>query len=136
MRRDFAFVLAAGLMLAPHAFAATPGALQAEQHPSAPSEDGFGGRGGKLGGFLTPEQRAMLVLEFRDQLKDKAPQERQAFRRAQVQKLIAMSDSERQTFKADLQARWEALPPRQKARIEARLANPPGPPPSPPGKAR
>ncbi len=130
-------LLAALLLASPTVLAATPGVVQADQNPSTPDPGAGlrGGRGGGLAGFLTPQQRMMFQLQARDQLRDMTPAQRQAFRREQLQKFIAMSAGERQKFKSDLQAGWDALPPAQKARIEARMANPPGPPPPPP-KAR
>jgi hypothetical protein len=115
-------VLAAALLLAPlPAMAATPPALQAEQSPTMPAPDGLG-RGGKLGSLLTQEQRAMMLFEVRDQMKDMAPEQRQTFRKEQVQKILAMSPADRQKFQADLQAKWDALPQDQKDRIQQRLA--------------
>ena len=115
-------VLAAALLLAPlPAMAATPPALQAEQSPTMPVPDGIG-RGGKLGSLLTQEQRAMMLFEVRDQMKDMAPEQRQTFRKEQVQKILAMSPADRQKFQADLQAKWDALPQDQKDRIQQRLA--------------
>jgi len=115
-------VLAAALLLAPlPAMAATPPVLQADQSPTMPAPDGMG-RGGKLGGVLTQEQRTMMLFEARDQMKDMTPEQRQAFRKEQVQKILALSPADRQKFQADLQAKWDALPQGQKDRIQQRLA--------------
>ncbi|HEX4272156.1 MAG TPA: hypothetical protein VHZ32_12245 [Rhizomicrobium sp.] len=115
------------------ALAATPAAVQAEQSPTMPGADapmgprsvdgGLIGRGGgKLGGLFTPEQRAMYLLGARDQVKDMTQDQRHAWRKEQVQKVMAMSDTERTKLKADLQAKWDALPQGQKDRIQQRLA--------------
>lgn len=124
LARDFPKVFAAALLLTPlPALAATPPALQAEQSPAMPAPAGNRmGRGGKLAGFLTPQQRAVLLLSAQGQIKDMTPAQKQAFRKDQVKKILSMSDSERQKFKTDLQARWDALPPGQKNRLEQRLA--------------
>jgi hypothetical protein len=113
--------------------AATPGAVQAEQSPAMPGPDGnFGGRhgGGKLAGMLTPEQRAAFMLGAREQTRDMTPDQRRAWRKDQMQKLGNMSDADRQKFRADLQARWDALPPDRKARLQQRMAERSGPPPA------
>ena len=42
-----------------------------------------------------------------EQTKGMTPDQRRAWRQTERQKLIAMSDTDRQKFKADLQARWD-----------------------------
>lgn len=121
--------LTASLMGLPvPAFAAQPqpGALQALQSP-APAEHG---RGGKLAGLLSPEQRAMFMLDAREQLKGMTPDQRKAWRKDQIQKVMAMSPDQRQAFQSNLQARWDALPAARKNRIEQRLAQRETPPPT------
>jgi hypothetical protein len=122
-------ILAAALLgLSAPAFAAQPGALQALQSP-APADQGLGHGGkGKLARLLTPEQRAMFMLDARQQLKAMTHDQRKAWRKDQIQKIVAMSPSERQTFQSGLQARWDALPPARKNRIEQRLAQRQTPP--------
>ena len=107
------------------ALAATPPALQAEQSPTMPGPAGLHGQRqghGKLAGLLSPEQRAMLQLEMRDQIKSMSPADRLAFRKTQMQKLVAMSPADRQKFAGNLQSKWDALPQRQKDRLRQRLA--------------
>jgi hypothetical protein len=129
--------LAATLLAAPlplmAATPATPGAVQAEQSPVMPGPDGGLGRhqgGGKLAGMFSPEQRAAFMLLAREQTHDMNHDQKRAWRKDQMQKLIGMSDTDRQKFKADLQARWDALPADRKNRIEQRLAQRNGPPPA------
>ena len=109
--------------------AATPAAVQAEQSPTMPGpEAGFAGRhGGKLAAFLSPEQRAAFLLKAREETRDMSRDQRRAWRKDQMQKLASMSDTDKQKLKADLQARWDALPADRKARLEQRLANWGGP---------
>jgi|SRR5579871_1226568 len=125
--------LAAPPLTAPlAAVAATPGAVQAEQSPTMPGPDGGFARhgGGKLAAFLTPEQRAAFMLKAREETRDMSRDQRRTWRKDQVQKLAAMSDADKQKFRADLQARWDALPADRKARLEQRLAERGGPPPA------
>ena len=134
MTRLKLLVLAAGLLAAPlPLLAATPGAVQAEQGPAMPGPDGGFGRhhgGGKLAGMLSPEQRAAFMLQAREQTKDMSADQKRAWRKDQFQKLTSMSDTDRQKFKTDLQARWDSLPADRKARMEQRMADRKGPPPA------
>jgi hypothetical protein len=111
-------------LLAGAALAATPAAVQAEQSPTMPGAEGGFGRhgGGKLAGFFTPEQRAMFMFQARDQVKDMTKEQRKAWRKDQIQHVVAMSDSDRAKFKADLQSKWDALPQGQKDRLQQRMA--------------
>ena len=128
----FQKIVIAALLLSPIAaplavLAATPPAVQAEQSPTMPGPAGLGhgpnhGNGGKLAGLLNPQQRAMLMLQMRDQIKNMSPADRKAFRKTQTQKLLAMSAADRQKFASDLQAKWDALPQPQKDRLQQRLA--------------
>lgn len=132
--RAFRKIVIAALLLAPlPAWAATPPAVQAEQSPTMPAPAGLGhGKGGKLAGLLTPGQRAMLQLQMRDQIKDMSPADRKAFRKTQTEKLLAMTPADRQKFLGDLQAKSDAMPARQKARLQQRLARQAGPAPQVP----
>jgi hypothetical protein len=126
--------LAAALLAAPFPLmAATPGAVQAEQSPAMPGPEGGLAPhrdGGKLAGLFSPEQRAAFMLQAREQTKDMTQDQKRAWRKDQVQKLRNMSETDRQKFKADLQARWDALPADRKARIQQRMAERNGPPPA------
>jgi outer membrane receptor for ferrienterochelin and colicin len=134
MSRLKSLLLAASLAVIPlPLLAATPGAVQAEQSPTMPAPDGnFSGRhgGGKLAGMLTPEQRAAFMLGAREQTRDMTSDQRRAWRKDQMQKLGSMSQAERQKLTVDLQARWDALPADQKARLQQRMAERGGPPPA------
>jgi hypothetical protein len=75
-------------------------------------------RGNGLAGFLSPEQMAMLRRQARSVPQD----QRKGWRKDQMQKLAAMSESDRIKFKDDLQRQWDGLPQKQKDRIQQRLA--------------
>ena len=107
-----------------------PGAIQALQSPP-PADQGHGHGGkGQLARILTPEQRAMFMVEAREQTKDMTRDQRRAWRKDQIQKIAAMAPTERQAFQSGLQARWDALSPARKSRIEQRLAQRETPPPA------
>jgi hypothetical protein len=114
--------LTAGLMaLSLPASANQPGAVQALQNPPPADQNlGHGGKG-KLARILTPEQRVLFMADAREQTKDMTRDQRRAWRKDQIRKIAAMSPTERQDFQSGLQARWDALPPARKNRIEQRL---------------
>jgi hypothetical protein len=120
MRRVYLLIFAALPLTSLAATAATPPVLQADQSPTMPAPGNA--RGGKLGGLLTGEQRAMLLFDARDKIKDMSPEQRKTFRKDQIARIVAMSPAERGKFQAGLQARWDALPQGQKDRIQQRLA--------------
>jgi hypothetical protein len=126
MSRFKFLLLAVGLAATPlPLLAATPGAVQAEQSPTMPGPQGGLGRhhdGGRLAGLLTPEQRIAFMLQAREQTRDMDHDQRRAWRKDQISQLKNMSETDRQKFRADLQARWDAFPADRKARIEQRLA--------------
>jgi hypothetical protein len=116
--------LAATLLAAPlPLMAAAPGAVQAEQSPTMPGPDaGRHHGGGKLAGLFSPQQRAAFMLQAREQTQGMTRDQKRAWRKDQVGKLRGMSETDLQKFKADLQARWDALPADRKARIQQRMA--------------
>ena len=109
--------------------AATPGAVQAEQSPTMPGPDGGPATmaAASSPACFQPEQRAAFMLQAREADPRHDPRPERAWRKDQIQKLTSMSDTDRQKFRADLQARWDALPADRKARIEQRLADRNGP---------
>jgi hypothetical protein len=123
--------LAVGLMALPlPASANQPGAIQALQTPPPADQGPAHGGKGQLARILTPEQRAMFMADARGQTNDMTRDQRHAWRKDQIQKIAAMSPTERQAFQSGLQARWDALPPARKNRIEQRLAQRETPPPA------
>lgn len=79
-------------------------------------------RGGKLAGLLTPQQRAAFLLQIQEETRGMTPDQRKARRREETRKLLTMSATDRQQFIAQLQARWDGLPERRKARLQQRMA--------------
>jgi hypothetical protein len=137
MSRMKFLILAAGLTAVPLAAslavqAAQPGAVRAQQSPAMPGPHGGFGRhqGGRLAAFLTPQQRVAFMMKAREETRDMTRDQRQAWRKDQAQKLAAMSDTDKQALKTELQARWDALPADRKARIEQRMAKRGAPPPA------
>jgi len=119
MTRFKMIVLAAGLLAPLPLIAALPAASQTPSPAMAGPEHGAGQHhDGRFLSFLTPEQRAAFRIEARQE----AREHMRAFRKERFQKLAAMTDGDRQKLKADMQARWDALPSDRKARIQERMA--------------
>jgi len=86
-----------------------------------PAPPPHGDQGGFMH-FLTPDQRMMLFADTHKDTAGMTDEQRHARREAQRAKFMAMSDAEKQKFAADLQARWNALPADQKAKIQQDMA--------------
>jgi hypothetical protein len=109
---------------------ATPAVTQSRAQSQAPAHNPPGdtngnfmgqGRGSGLLGFLSPEQRVVFLQE--QGVRGMTREQRQAWRQQERQKLAAMSQTDRDKLKIDLQKKWDAMPEGQKTRIEGRLAN-------------
>lgn len=120
----FKLLVLAGLLAAPlPLLAVPPAAAQAAQAPATPGPDnGARHHGGRLARLLSPQQRVAFMLQAREETKGMSRDQKRTWRKEQFQKLSSMSDSDRQKFQSDLQARWDALPADRKARIEQRMA--------------
>ena len=110
---------AAVACLAGGASAQTPAENAAGAPP--PAEGGMGGGHGMMRGMFTPEERMMLMADMHKATANMTDDQKQAYRQQQRQHFMAMSDADRAKYKADLDARWAALPPDQKAAIQQRM---------------
>lgn len=75
-------------------------------------------------GFLTPEQRAMMMQDQRPQggWRSMTEEQRDAARDQMRAKWQAMSPADKEKLRAEMQAKWEALPADQKQIVEQRIA--------------
>jgi hypothetical protein len=105
-----AFAFAAMLATTVLPFAAIAQAADAAQDHS-----------GGMRGFLSPQQRAMLMMENRGQWQTMSQDERHAAREKMRNSWLAMTPVERDARRAALQAKWDALPQDQKDTITARI---------------
>ena len=114
---------AAVTLLATSAVAETP--AEAATHMPAPVDSGIGlgghGHGGGWHRLLTDNERMMLRFGSRHELAGMTTDQKKAYRKQQRDRFLAMSPADRAAFKADLDARWEALPEDKRARIMARM---------------
>ena len=77
---------------------------------------GTGGPG--CSGALNQDQRLMLFVEMHQATANMTKDQKKDYRRAERDKIKAMSPAERQKFAADLEAKWDALPAERKANIQ------------------
>ncbi|MEI9993399.1 MAG: hypothetical protein WDM91_02295 [Rhizomicrobium sp.] len=105
------FLLAAGaaLLLSTSAFA--------QDAPAGPGSHG----GMMMHGMFTPEERMMMFSDGFKATSGMTDDQRHAYRQQQRERLMAMSDTDRAKYKADLDARWNALPADQKGAIKAKV---------------
>jgi hypothetical protein len=109
----FRFVFAAATALALSTAAIAP--LAHADEPS--STQGHSG----MRGFLTPQQRAMLMMENRGQSEGMSQEDRHAAREKMHAQWMAMSQSDRETKRAALQAKWDALPQAKKDELNTKM---------------
>lgn len=88
--------------------------------PSPPAMNAEGRHGG-MHGMFTPEERMMLFADMFKATANMTDDQKHAFRHEQRDRIMAMSDADRAKFKADLAARWDALPADQKAEMSAKM---------------
>ena len=104
-------VIAASLLgsaaLADNAAPATPPAM--------------GGGHGMMRGIFTPEERIMLFADMFKATASMSDDQRRAYRDQQRTRIMSMSEADRTKFKADLDARWTALPADQKIAMTTKM---------------
>jgi hypothetical protein len=77
--------------------------------------------GGMMRGMFTPEERMMLFADGMKATAGMTDDQRHAYRQQQREHFTSMSDADKDKLKADLDARWAALTPAQKADIKAKI---------------
>jgi hypothetical protein len=110
---------AAVACLAGSASAQTPAENAANSPP--PTGGGMGGGHGMMHGMFSPEERMMLMEDMHKATANMTDDQKQAYRQQQRQRFMAMSDGDRTKYKSELDTRWAALPPDQKAAIQQRM---------------
>ncbi len=71
--------------------------------------------------MFTPEERMILFADMYKATSGLSDDQKRDYRRQQRDRIMSMSDDERSKFKADLDARWNALPANEKAAMTAKL---------------
>jgi hypothetical protein len=89
--------------------------------PTNPSTIGAEGGHGMMREMFTPEERMMLFADASKDMANMTDDQRHAYRHVQRDRIMAMSEADRSKFKADLDARWNALSADQKADMTAKM---------------
>jgi hypothetical protein len=110
-------VLAVSLL----ASAALVDSALAQNQPAPAQGENSGGGHPHVFSFLTPEERMMMFVQMHEATASMTDDQKQAYRQQQRDKFMAMSDTDKQKFAADLQAKWNALPPDKQAEIKSQM---------------
>ena len=92
--------------------------------PPPPSQGSMGGgmmSHGMMRGMFTDEERLMLFADSAKATAGMSDDQRHAWRQQQREHFMSMSDSDKAKMKADLDTRWAALSPQQKADIKTKM---------------
>jgi hypothetical protein len=92
------------------------------QNQPAPAQGESGGSGHPhVFSFLTPEERMMMFVQMHEATANMTDDQKQAYRQQQRDKFMAMSDTDKQKFAADLHVKWNALPADKQAEIKSQM---------------
>jgi hypothetical protein len=117
MPRIFLAAIAATL-LSSASFAAPPTADQV----AVPQGAQMRHHGDKMNAlFSSPEERMMFKMEMRQATRGMDHGQKKAYRKAQLQKIAGMPNSERQAWSQDLQAKWNALPVEKRTKLAQKM---------------
>ena len=87
--------------------------------PAAPPATGAGH--GMMHGIFTQAERMMLLAEMFKATAGMTDDQKHAYRDEQQTRIMSMSDADRAQFKADLDARWNALSTDQKSTMTVKM---------------
>ncbi|HVU19959.1 MAG TPA: hypothetical protein VHE09_04450 [Rhizomicrobium sp.] len=111
--------LTAGL-LSSAALAAPPSA--ADVTVPHGTDMGQGHRQGRLKAlFQSPEEFMMFRVQMREAMRGMPRDQRKAYKKSEFQRIRAMNDAEKASWRKDLDAKWAALPQERQQRMEAKL---------------
>lgn len=94
-------------------------ALAENAIPASPPAMGAGH--GTMRGMFTPEERMMLFADMFKATASMTDEQRHAYRDQQRTRIMSMSEADRTKFKADLDARWNALPADKKTAMSTKM---------------
>jgi len=116
----FLLAAVAATLLSTASYAAPPSADQVTVPQSAPHH--HGGAGKLKAAFTSPDQFMMFRIQMHQATQGMDRDHKKAYRQNQMQKIRAMTTHERGQWIQSLQAKWDALPSDQKARMEKHMA--------------
>jgi hypothetical protein len=119
MRTTRIFLAAAAVTLLSTAVLATP--PSASQVSVAPGAEMHKQQARLRSLFSSPEEFAMFRVQIHQATHGMDRAHKKAYRRAQFQKIRAMNDSERASWRRDLDAQWAALPADRQAKMERKM---------------
>jgi GH25 family lysozyme M1 (1,4-beta-N-acetylmuramidase) len=76
---------------------------------------------GMMRGMFTQEERMMMFVDSFKATAGMTDDQKHAYRHERRNRIMAMTETDRAKLKADLDARWNALPAEQKASITAKM---------------
>jgi hypothetical protein len=88
---------------------------------TSPPQPGVMGGHGMMRGMFTKEERMMLFVDSFKATAGMTDDQKHAYRQERRNRIMAMTETDRAKLKADLDARWNALPAEQKASITAKM---------------
>ncbi|MEI9885050.1 MAG: hypothetical protein WDN08_00905 [Rhizomicrobium sp.] len=91
--------------------------LEGAMAADPPASDGRGA----MRGYFSPEERLMLFADSSKATAGMTDDQKHAYRDQRRAQFMAMSEADRAKMKADLAARWAALPADQKAALTAQM---------------
>ncbi|HWD26058.1 MAG TPA: hypothetical protein VG387_02740 [Rhizomicrobium sp.] len=77
--------------------------------------------GGGMRGMFTPEERMMLFADNMKATAGMTDDQRHAYREKERDHFMSLSDTDKARMKADLDSRWAAMTPAQKADIKTKI---------------
>ena len=105
-------------MLSATAFAAAPSASQV----TVPAGAEMSRREAKMQAlFASPEERMMFKVQMREATRGMDRKDKKAFRHQEMKRIRAMNDSEKASWRHDLDAKWSALPADRRERMAAKM---------------
>jgi hypothetical protein len=76
---------------------------------------------GMMRGMFSPEERMLLFADSMKATSGMTDDQRHDYRKQQRDHFMTMSDADKAKMKADLDSRWAAMTPDQKADVKARI---------------
>jgi hypothetical protein len=109
--------VAAALLSSATVFAAPPTADQV----SVPQgyEGHHDGRMNAL--FSSPEERMMFKAQIHQATRGMSRDQKKAYRKQQIQQIKAMNDAQKEQWRQDLQAKWNAMPAAQQTLLAQKM---------------
>lgn len=118
MTRIFLAAAAAAMLSTSASLATPPSASQV----SVPQSAEISRREAKMQAlFSSPEEMMMFRMQMREATKGMDRAHKKAYRHQEMKRIRAMNDSEKASFRRDLDSRWSALPADRRTRMAQKM---------------